>query len=564
MTKRKHEIDAIPDEALNKHIAILGITGSGKTSLAKTMIVEGDLRAKRRVIIIDPTGAWWGLRLKRDGKTPCFPIYIFGGEHGDYPLRAVNSTMLAEVFATSNDSAIFDLSGMTVSERTTFFTEFTEAFLRQNKSWVRFVIDEAHLFMPQQGASAGGGAPRMLHAGNNLVNLGRSRGLRIVLISQRPAKLHKDSLTQVTSLVAMQMTSPQDRNAILGWIADNADPERGREIVGSLPVIGPGVGWLWAPLAHVMKRIYSPLPSTFDSSSAPEHDAAEGPTLQPINLATLKSRLSAFEEKVKQNDPVALKAEIARLKQVGAGSQGAARSDEIAAADNAGWTRGRLAGYQEGYSAGWTRCAASVRIEIGSMPAPEIPEATPQTRTPPSRTRHGKPAASAAPAGKATSSAISVPKQRVLDAVAWWKGAGIEPVSRVRVCVVAGYSPKASTFGVYVAELVKDGYLETGPGTLRLSAAGCDAASALAFSRFDSLQRVCSKHLSPAEARVFDAIVDAYPSSIRRDALADKLALSRHASTLGVYLARITSLGFAEVSGQGEVKASAWLFNSRA
>jgi hypothetical protein len=64
--------------------------------------------------------------------------------------------------------------------------------------------------------AAGPGEPTrrsgaMLHAANNLVSLGRGIGLRIVLISQRPAKLHKDSLTQVETLVAMRLIAPQDR-----------------------------------------------------------------------------------------------------------------------------------------------------------------------------------------------------------------------------------------------------------------------------------------------------------------------------------------------------------------
>lgn len=38
----------LPDEALDKHVALLGMTGSGKTSVAKIGIVEPDLAAQRR------------------------------------------------------------------------------------------------------------------------------------------------------------------------------------------------------------------------------------------------------------------------------------------------------------------------------------------------------------------------------------------------------------------------------------------------------------------------------------------------------------------------------------
>lgn len=61
----------LPDAALIHHVAIVGATGSGKTYTAKG-VVEKLLDMRRRVVILDPTGAWWGLRLKSDGVTPAF------------------------------------------------------------------------------------------------------------------------------------------------------------------------------------------------------------------------------------------------------------------------------------------------------------------------------------------------------------------------------------------------------------------------------------------------------------------------------------------------------------
>jgi hypothetical protein len=306
--------DLIPTAATEKHIAFLGATGSGKTSAAKRGLVEPALKAGRRVCILDPTSAWWGLRLKADGQGKGFPIYIFGGDHADYPLRARDAVVLAETFATSSDSAIFDMSLMTVSERTQFFTEFAEAIRRKNKGPLHLVIDEAHLFMPQAGAASGGAVPAMLHAGNNLVSLGRSRGLRIAMISQRPAKLHKDSLTQAQSLVAMRLMAPQDRKAISDWIADQADPEKGREIIASLPSLKPGEAWVWSPQDGVLRHTKFPLPATFDSSKAPDIGDGAGPELAPVSLDALKGRLTALEAEAKANDPKALKAEIMRLR----------------------------------------------------------------------------------------------------------------------------------------------------------------------------------------------------------------------------------------------------------
>lgn len=77
----------IPEAALDKHIAFLGATGSGKTSVVKAMIIEPALDRDERVVIVDPTAAYWGLRLSRTGKSAGHAIPIFGGDHADYPLN---------------------------------------------------------------------------------------------------------------------------------------------------------------------------------------------------------------------------------------------------------------------------------------------------------------------------------------------------------------------------------------------------------------------------------------------------------------------------------------------
>jgi hypothetical protein len=141
----------IPEPALENHVGFLGGTGSGKTTAAKREIAERKLKEGKKVIIIDPTDVWWGLRLKADGEGKGFPIHIFGGRHQDFPLRAQDAEVLADAFATSSDSAIFVTKDMTVSERTMFFTKFAEVLLRKNRGAVYLIIDESHIFLPQAG-----------------------------------------------------------------------------------------------------------------------------------------------------------------------------------------------------------------------------------------------------------------------------------------------------------------------------------------------------------------------------------------------------------------------------
>src|SRR6185312_8281880 len=132
---------------------------------------------------------------------------------------------------------------------------------------------------------SGGLAPEMLHAANNLLALGRSKGLRITMISQRPAKLHKDSLSQAHTLIAMKLIAPQDRKAISEWVSDQTDPESGKELIASLPSLGPGEGWVWAPAENILERVRFPRPTTYDSSRAPDENEGDAPALAKIDPA---------------------------------------------------------------------------------------------------------------------------------------------------------------------------------------------------------------------------------------------------------------------------------------
>jgi uncharacterized protein len=290
-TQSKHQ--AFPPEAFTHHIAILGKTGSGKTTTAKGF-AESLIDSGKRVCAIDPTGVWWGLRLKADGKTSSYPVVIFGGQHADVPIEDETSgKRLAEIIAAGNFSCVVDTSLMMVGARTRFFAEFAESLFRANSRPLQLIIDEAHVFAPQ-GRVPDPQSGRMLHAANNLVSGGRARGLRIMLISQRPAKLHKDSLTQVETLIAMRLIAPQDRAAVEAWIGEWTDPKQGKEVISSLPSLSRGEGWVWAPELNLLTRMSFPLIHTFDSSQTPEDgEPIKAPAdLSAIDITSIRESLA--------------------------------------------------------------------------------------------------------------------------------------------------------------------------------------------------------------------------------------------------------------------------------
>jgi hypothetical protein len=271
-------------------IAIVGRTGSGKSYSAKGLI-EPELESGARVCVIDPTGAWWGLRLRPDGVTPAFPVVIFGGDHADVPIAADQGERLADVVVDGRAAqSVVDVSDMSTGEQIRFLTPFLERLYTRNRTPLTLVMDEADLMAPQQGMPE---QMRLKGATNKIVRRGRIKGFRPIMITQRPAVLDKSVLSQIDTLIAMRLTSPQDRKAIEEWVKGNADEGEARRVLGTLASLKRGDGWFWAPHDDVLERRAFPAIKTFDSSRAPE--AGETPRdISPAALADLDGLRAAF------------------------------------------------------------------------------------------------------------------------------------------------------------------------------------------------------------------------------------------------------------------------------
>lgn len=274
-------------DPLHQHVVIIGKTGSGKTYTAKGL-VERLVEDGRRVCIIDPTGVWWGLRSSPDGTEPRYPVAVFGGDHGDMQIAESTGAVLAELIANKNLPAIIDLSEFLVGERTRFMTDFAEHLYRHNRSPLHLIIDEADEFAPQNPLPE---SKRMSGSIDRIVRRGRVKGFRVMLITQRPAVLHKNVLTQANSMIALRLIAPQDRKAIEDWIKGQADVDQGKAVLSTLAKLKVGEGWVWSPEHGILDRRFFPAITTYDSSRTPD----DGEDLSaPVSLADVD--LSAIEQ----------------------------------------------------------------------------------------------------------------------------------------------------------------------------------------------------------------------------------------------------------------------------
>jgi hypothetical protein len=285
-------VAGLPADALDDRIAIVGTAGSGKTYATKGF-VERLLDSGARVAIVDPLGVWWGLRASADGSAPGYPVIVFGGKHADVPITSDMGVALGRIVAREAFVCVVDLSDLgSNAARRRFMAAFAEALCETNEEPLHLVLDEADLWAPQRPIKGWEG---LLGHIEEIVRRGRVRGFIPWLITQRPAVVHKDVLSQADILIAMKLTASQDRDAIGAWIEGQADRQEGKRILGDLPRLQRGEGYLWAPGHGLLERVAFPPIRTFDSSRTPKRGErlAIPRTLVEVDLTAIVAALAS-------------------------------------------------------------------------------------------------------------------------------------------------------------------------------------------------------------------------------------------------------------------------------
>jgi hypothetical protein len=284
-------IEQLPDAALDGDIAILGRKGGGKTFTAKG-IAERLLDMKRRVLILDPLGVWAGLRTAANGEDPGYQIAIFGGQYGDEPLDPALAVPLAQIIAGENLPTIIDLSELTKTAQGTFLYKFLHELRRVNREALTIVLEEADVFAPQNPQ---GDDSKLLHSEIDWISRrGRFRGFRLISITQRPARLSKDVLTQCSTLIAHKLPAPQDRDAVKAWVEGNGDRDLAKQVFDTLAGLDVGEGWVWSPEHDILQRMRFPRIKTLDTSATPKagETRIEPKTLAQVDMSGIRKALA--------------------------------------------------------------------------------------------------------------------------------------------------------------------------------------------------------------------------------------------------------------------------------
>ncbi|MFT3987233.1 ATP-binding protein [Aestuariivirga sp.] len=549
----------IPFAALDDRLAILGTAGSGKTYAAGTA-VEAILGRGDRVIVIDPLGVWWGLRLYEDGRAPAkiAPV-IFGGAHGDLPITEHAGQVVGEAVAGISESCILDLSGIgTKAGERRFMLAFLTALYRTTKGEpVHIIFDEADMWAPQRLLDKEGEAAKLQGMMETIVRRGRVKGFIPWLITQRPAVLSKDVLSQADGLVAFKLTSSQDRDAIGDWVQGQADKDEWKRMWASLPTLQRGNAIVWIPGRGVLASAQFPPKITFDSSRTPKRgEKVKAALLVPLDVGKLRDRLATVETEAKQNDPKALRAEIASLKRQmeealkrqavpDPAALDAAREEgkQQAVRAIANLSSGLAASLHDAEEAhaGAKRLLASFGTFMGAMADEKAKPAAPV------------PKVIAAPVRtvRTEDNAWTGPQRRILNSLAFWHSLGHEAPSREQVALIAEYSPSSSSFANALGALKTAGAIDyPSPGNVTARTFTSDPV-AMGIEAAMQLRNM----LTGPQRRILDG---ALQGEADRATIAARAAYSPDSSSFANALGGLRTLGLIDYPSQGRVAVTNW------
>ncbi|MFC7156326.1 ATP-binding protein [Halomarina halobia] len=261
---------------------ITGKSGSGKSNTA-SVIAERLLEYNVPLLVVDTDGEYYGLKEQ-------FELLHVGGD-GECDVRVgpEHAEALADLALTENVPVILDVSGYLDRDEARSLVEGVVRTLflmeKTRKKPFLLLVEEMHEYLPESGS--------LDDLGEVLIQVakrGRKRGLGICGMSQRPAAVDKDYITQCDWLVWHRLTWENDTR-VVARIVDAESAE-------SVEELADGEAILMTDWDERVRRVQFQRKQTFDAGATPGLEGYERPDLKSIESALL----DRFETAGERND----------------------------------------------------------------------------------------------------------------------------------------------------------------------------------------------------------------------------------------------------------------------
>lgn len=565
-----------PAGVLAQHTAVLGKTGSGKTSTAKLM-VEQVVAGDARVCVLDPIKSdWWGLTSSADGKRPGLPFQILGGPRGHVPLHSSSGKAIGEIVASGTlPLSIIDMADFEPGGQAKFFVDFAPTLIRKMRGVVYLVMEEAHLFAPKE--RSGIGAENMsIHWAKTLATAGRSKGIRLILVTQRTQALHNALLGSCETMIAHRMSAPADQEPVVKWLKANTDKATTEKVAGSLSSIPTGSGWLCSGEEKLFELLKFPRIHTYDNSATPTGDSAiDQVKTAPVDPEKLRAIIGDAVKVAEANDPAALKRQIAELqRQLAAKPTMTPPQADPAALDRAtkeGYEAGKDGALKATRSA-WNALLATMRLRYENAEQ-EIFKGAELEVLVPARIHTPRPLTNA-PLGKASApiqrlapssgnghrhAGISGPQQKIINQLAWLESMGIYPAPKETLAAVCRVSPSSSSYANNLGALRTAGLLDKGGGGfVSFTDVGREAAAEVPPTG-QPIHEHWFEIVSRPQRSILETLVKYRAQPMVKEHLAEEIGVSSNSSSFANNLGALRTLGAIDYPKPGLVELTRYV-----
>ena len=275
---------------------ITGKSGSGKSNTA-SVVVEELLDRGFPVLAVDTDGEYWGLKEQYE------LLHVGADEECDLQVGPEHAEKLAELALEENVPIILDVSGFLDEEEANELVRETASALftkekKLNKPFL-MLLEECHEYLPE-----GGGLDETGEMLIRVAKRGRKRGLGLCGISQRPADVKKDFITQCDWLMWHRLTWENDTKVVRRVIdSEHAD---------AVQDLADGEAFLMADfLEEDVQRVQVRRKHTFDAGATPDLGEFERPDLKSVGGDLVDDLEEISEQEQQRQDRIAqLEAEV--------------------------------------------------------------------------------------------------------------------------------------------------------------------------------------------------------------------------------------------------------------
>ncbi|MFB6300398.1 MAG: helicase HerA domain-containing protein [Halobacteriales archaeon] len=257
-----------------------GKSGAGKSNTV-SVVVEQLLEAGYPVCIIDTDGEYYGLKESYE------LLHAGADAECDIQVGAEHAEKIATLALEENVPIILDVSGyLDESEAEALIRETARHLFAKEKKLKKpflLVVEEVHEYIPE-GAGMGETGRMLIKIGKR----GRKHGLGIVGISQRPADVKKDFITQANWLVWHRLTWENDTKVVSRIV--------GSEYGNRVADLNDGEAFVQADWTDVdVQRVQFNRKQTFDAGATPGLEDVERPELKSVS-GSLMEELDSISE----------------------------------------------------------------------------------------------------------------------------------------------------------------------------------------------------------------------------------------------------------------------------